>query len=237
LALGLTRCTDLFAEPGDDPLPWRTERLEYSFAVSAPTSDGELLLEATAFSGGDLDWYAFDQRHGSGLQPAPGDAAPVELVRTVVAAPLRFNGMPQARWWQFEDANIDFGRVDASSSDLAKLLLLEYALIYGCDFFNVPIDLPVGSICRTRSLVVTDTFGLRTRILPSASSTAGGSGGWKMFTFSSELGPAPAPAHDPPSTFLLPPTLGQSLTGATIEEVLLLRGRDGELGVGGGADD
>jgi hypothetical protein len=37
----------------------------------------------------------------------------------------------------------------------------------GNDWFVIPIDLPVGSLCRTQSLVVTNTFGERTLIRPA----------------------------------------------------------------------
>jgi hypothetical protein len=213
-------CDTLFSEPDDDPLPWRVDRLGYSFALSAPTSQGEVVLEALDYRGGGLDWHDFAQRHGTGV-PVSGPAW-TSLVRTVVPTPLRFNGMPADRWWQFEDANLDLGRVDASASDLARLLLLEYALIYGGDFYTAPIELPVGSICTTRSLVVTDTFGVRTRVLPSGRSRAGGSSGWRMYALSPH-GTAPTSTDDDANLFLLPPAVGQHLTGTTIEEVLLLR--------------
>lgn len=130
--------------------------------------------------------------------------------------------MPADRWWQFEDANIDLGRVDASASDVARLMLLEYALIYGGDFYSAPVELPVGSISMTHSLVLTDNFGIRTRVLPSGRSHAGGSSSWRMFALSTH-GTAPAPGDDDANLLLLPPAVGQHLTGTTIEEVLLLR--------------
>lgn len=218
----LAWCDDLFDEPGaDEPMPWQTERMEYALAVSAPTSDGEVVLEAPSHPGGVLDWHSFAVRRGTGLSTIGGGG--VDVVRTVLATPLRFNGMPDPRWWQIEDANVDLGRVDASGSDLARLLVVEYALLYGGDFYSIPIDLPLGSICRTRSLVVTDTFGVRIRVLPSERATVGGSTDWQMFTLS-EHGTAGSPAPiDPPSLFFLPPVLGTRLTGGVIEDVRLLR--------------
>ena len=74
--------------------------------------------------------------------------------------------MPAARFWEFEDAQVDFGSVDAGPTDLARMLLVEFALAYGNDWFVIPIELEVGSLYRTRSLVITDTFGVRTLIKP-----------------------------------------------------------------------
>ena len=60
-----------------------------------------------------------------------------------------------------EDARIDYGLVPVGPTDLAQLLMIEYASSYGNDWFVVPFTLPVGSLTRVDSLVVTDTFGVR----------------------------------------------------------------------------
>ena len=39
---------------------WETDRLEYRFAVGAATSEGELTLAATGYTGGRLDWHDLD---------------------------------------------------------------------------------------------------------------------------------------------------------------------------------
>jgi hypothetical protein len=49
--------------------------------------------------------------------------------------------------------------------------MLEFAIFDGNDWFVVPLDLPVGSICRITSVIVTDTFGVRTMI-PSITESA-----------------------------------------------------------------
>src|SRR5207244_3943437 len=54
----------LFSEPSNDS-SWVEERIEYAFALSAPISTtvsatGELVLTASEYNGGHLDWYAFE---------------------------------------------------------------------------------------------------------------------------------------------------------------------------------
>ena len=44
--------------------------------------------------------------------------------------------------------------------------MIEYASSYGNDWFVVPLTLPVGSVTRVDSLVVTDTFGVRSLVRP-----------------------------------------------------------------------
>lgn len=128
--------------------------------------------------------------------------------------------MPAARWWEFEDAGVNFGGVEAAPEDLAQLLLAEFTLIYGNDFFIIPIDLPVGSVCRISSLMVTNTFGERIPILPS-SQVDGLGRRWRMFCLS--LDHRSGSTAEPPDFLFLPPVLGSSFEGSPVEEVLLLR--------------
>ena len=128
--------------------------------------------------------------------------------------------MPAARFWEFEDAQVDFGSVDAGPTDLARMLLVEFALAYGNDWFVIPIELDVGSLYRTRSLVITDTFGVRT-LIKSSSELGAPHSTWRMFQHSYTRGSG---ITEPASNlFFLPPSLLKSLESRPIEEVLFLR--------------
>ena len=61
---------------------------------------------------------------------------------------------------------IDYGLTPVGPTDLAHLMMIEYASSYGNDWFVVPLTLPVGSLTRIDSLVVTDSFGVRTLLRP-----------------------------------------------------------------------
>jgi hypothetical protein len=139
----------------------------------------------------------------------------------VLPTPISFGGMPARRWWEFEDAKVDFGKIDAGSVDLARMLLIEFNSLYGNDHFVIPIDIEVGSICRIRSLVVKDNFGARTLIKPS-SEVATPDGTWQMFHISLDHRVADQGTTVPEFLFL-PPVLGPSLQSASLEEVLFLR--------------
>ena len=56
----------------------------------------------------------------------------------------------------------------------ASLLLAEFGLVYGNDWFVVPYNLPVGSLAEIKGLIVTDVFGVRT--LDPAGGTGSGHG-------------------------------------------------------------
>jgi len=82
------------------------------------------------------------------------------------------------------------------------------------------IELDVGSLCRTRSLVITDTFGIRTLLKPSSESGEPHAS-WRMFQHASVRGNGPtSPASN---LFFLPPALLRSVESRPLEEVLLLR--------------
>lgn len=175
-------------------------------------------LDAPEHPGGALDWHAFNAR------PV---AKPVDFrtQATVQGLPtgVRFRGMPNARWWEFEDASIDLGSVDAGASDMARVALLEFGLVYANDFFAMPLRLALGTLCRITSLVVADTFGLRQRIGAAAHGNARqGAQRWSMFTLS-ERDPAAPGGTGVSDCFVLPPVAHQILVDAPVEEVLLLR--------------
>lgn len=209
----------LISEPDAGASSWVAERMEYAFSVATRLNDGECILTAEEYADGHLDWYAFDSNPEVTLGAAT-DAAPIEVTRTVIPAPVSFRGMPAARFWQFEDAQIDFGSVDAGPTDLARMLLVEFALTYGNDWFVLPIELDVGSIYRTRSLVVTDTFGVRTWI-KSSSELGSPHSLWRMFQQSyTRSSGITKPASN---LFLLAPAALNVMESQPVEEVLFLR--------------
>jgi hypothetical protein len=210
----------LFSQAAQQQPAWVPDRMEYAFSVGArgrPATGGpdETVLVAREYAGGHLDWYSFDVSPGATLGAA-ADPEPQSVSRRVLAIPASFGGMPAARWFEVENARINFGRVSAGPPDLARLLLVEYAALYGNDHFLVPITLDVGSLCRVDSIVVVDNFGGRARVVPSEQA---GVGDWRMFRLAVDgaAGAASAPI------LFLPPALGPILEGSPVEEVALIR--------------
>ena len=223
---------ELFSEPASGAgVAWSPRRMEYAFAVAAPSPGpasapvgGETVLSAREYLSGQLDWYDFDVMPQAALGAAgdrkPGQN-PVPIAQTAIASPVTFRGMPAPRWWEFEDGAVDFGAVEPDPQDLARMLMLEFAIAYGNDWFVVPVDLPVGSLCRIVSLTVTDTFGVRTLIPSVAASKHPAAPTWRMFRHSIDR---TAGAGSPPSDhFFLAPTLMRTMEGKPLEEVLFLR--------------
>ena len=155
-------------EGGNDA--WTPPHLEYRFAVSAPQPDGAKVYAAEEYCQGRLDWYSVDVSDepidpadppSAGVPPPPLPDPTTHDIRTTLPVPVTFTGMPNTRWWSFEERKTNYGDVDASTTDLAKLMFLEFALIYANDWFVIPFTLAAGSLANVRGLAVTNTFGER----------------------------------------------------------------------------
>src|SRR6185503_18166554 len=197
----------LFSEPETSNPTWLPERMEYAFSVAAGFSDGERVLTAPEYYEGRLDWYAFDA-NAEVTMGSSTDKASKQIMATAIPAPASFRGMPAARFWEFEDAQVNLGAVEAGPTDMLRLLLVEFALSYGNDWFVIPVELDVGSLYRSISMVVTDSFGERTSLRPTAELPEPFST-WRMFQQSPLRGSVqPNPSA---SQFFLPPSLVKSL--------------------------
>jgi hypothetical protein len=208
---------DFIVEPAASEA-WNPRRLEYSFATSALATSGELVLAADEYTDGTLDWYSVTTT-AAGSLGAPHAPQPPAALRPPPAlpSPVEYPGKPADRFWEFEDATIQFGAIDAGPTDLTRMLLVEFALIYGNDWFIIPLRLPVGSLFRITSCTVRDTFGVITPITRSRI-TGHHPIPWSLFDITgSALTQAVA------DWFFLPPTLAQTIEGEPIERLTLCR--------------
>ncbi len=202
----------LFGSPTEPT--WQPDRFEHAFALSTRLGEdvfSERTLTAAPYEDGTLDWYAFDLRADVNLGTSQDAPAPV-LTRTALPAPVTLPGVPSARFWEVEDPRLDLDALTPGATDLAQLLLVETLAGYGNDWFVLPVELPVGSLSETLSLVVTDTFGAKTLLQPTRKDA-----GWSAFSLSYQGGGTEA------NLFHLPATLVSPLEGAVLEEVLLAR--------------
>jgi hypothetical protein len=207
----------LFSEPTAGTA-WEADRFEYDFALSSST-DGTQFV-ASEYDGGYADWYTFDRVAGAAATPAP--AAPP--AKTTMLTPISFRGMAARRFWEMEDAAVDIGSLSAAAEDIGRLLLREFALIYGNDWFGFPLVVPLGSRTELVSLTVTDTFGT-TLTVPHYSVADGPNGGWKIFALTNDASAAQLPISvaAPPHELLVTASAVASVDGGAAEDVMLLR--------------
>lgn len=175
-----------------------------------------------------LDWYEFDVNGEVNLGTTAGEAGE-QLVRTVMPAPVTAPGLPARRFWELEDAAVNLSALEPAETDLAQVLLIETLSGYGNDWFVIGVDLPVGRLVRTTSLVVGDTFGVRSLLRPVGTGSAQVPG-WSMFQQAMPYD-ADAPEGAAIRNLLyLAPRLARPVVGGVVEEVLLARDEQANLG-------
>lgn len=211
----------VYREPTDDDRPacWNDDRLEYEFAVSAGSGDHETVLEADGYEGGRLDWYAVDANREASLDAIGADGEPdgETLKQSLIPTRSTFAGMPAERWWEFEDDGLDLSALEAAPEDLSRLLLLEFALVYGNDWFTMPADLPVGSLTHVEEFELETSFNETIAVDDAAIEDDDETASWNMYSFALD------DAGDERGLFL-PPVVEDVLESDAIEEVRF--GRD-----------
>ena len=222
----------LFSEPGSEQgRSWQPDRMEHAFSLSTRLGDdafGERTLTADQYADGNLEWYSFDLNGDINLGTGQDDPGEV-VTRTVLPAPVTFHGMPAPRFWELEDARIDLGALRPGATDLAQMLLVETLTGFGNDWYVIPIELPVGSLVESRSLVVTDTFGVQSLIRPIGDRNLASREGFSMFSQAMPVEPGDANGVAITNLFFLAPTI-RPIDGPVVEEVMLLRDELANLG-------
>jgi hypothetical protein len=209
----------LVLEPAGDNA-WLPRKLEYQFGCSAPLEQNDFVARAQEYYQGHLDWYAFERSADNGLGEGPsGGPPPAGFVSTFLPVPIEFPGMPNTRWWKFEEGRTNLAGVSPDTTDLGKLLLLEFGLVYSNDWFVVPYTLPIGTLTRVRGIAVTNVFDERIWVEPVQDRPAAEWQRWSMFQLTA---PSAAPASAEPA-LLLVPAATHVQQSPPLEEVALVR--------------
>ncbi|HZY10709.1 MAG TPA: hypothetical protein VFF29_06100, partial [Bacteroidota bacterium] len=188
---------------------WLPDRLEYQFDLKSKTDKEEIELKAEEYYSGELEWYDFNiQRH-----KGEGGAVPVLTVDSLIPTHLKFQGMPDNRWWKFEDSKTSFGNIQPNTTDISKLILMEFGLVMANDWFLIPLKMPVATLSRVAGLTVTNNFG-DSYWIESAEHSNELNPEWSMFKMLST-------AYD--ETLYLAPTVLKIQEGETLEEVMMIK--------------
>jgi hypothetical protein len=172
---------DVVGEIGTTPPPdWNAPQLTYSITLATTLPDGRsATLAGEPDRSMNLEWYAFDLAT-AGSTPTP--TAP--QTRSVLPIHVRFRGMPNDRFWDFESNKTEYGNVVVDVPDAGRLLFLDFMLIHGAGWYIVPFDISVGSLCQIDSLTVHSVFGDASAI-PRADANLGPAGArWTLFSTS-----------------------------------------------------
>lgn len=203
---------------------WLPPNLEYRFSCSAPAGSAETVFNADEYYHGHLDWYNFSIDPG---RRTLGDVAGNEMpegfddpiIRSFIPAPVDFDGMPDTRWWSFEEGRTNFGDIKPDTTDLNKLLLMEFGLVYANDWYFVPFTLPAGAIAKVRGMSVRNVFGENTWVTASGAGLDDNPERWTMYS----LDIAGEDRRLADLSLMIVPSVPKIQEGAVIEEVQLAR--------------
>lgn len=207
--------TDWFSAMYYQPLDekdhaWLPNRLEYQFQCSAKSDVDTKIIEAEEYYHGHLDWYAFDIKEETGGAGGPSKKT---FTDSFIPSHVEFDGMPDTRWWKFEDGMTSLGDIKPSTTDLSKLLLMEFGLVFANDWFLIPYTLPIGSLANVEGLTVKNNFG-ETIWIKSTEEENTTDTPWSMFKMKSE---------SQNNTLFLAPAVMKTHDGNPLEEILLIR--------------
>ncbi len=140
------------AEPQSD---WDGERLIYQQDESNAFHTHDHLLQVNQHSGGQMDWYSVDGI--AKATPAASDAT----IRTteVIPTQLQYPGAPNLRWWQIEDAEVDFGAYAPDPAHISTAMLTELIFSHSDDWFLFPVTAHAGHVAEMLDLKIIDAFG------------------------------------------------------------------------------
>jgi hypothetical protein len=122
------------------------------------------------------------------------------------------------RWWEFEDYAVNFGELDTATTDIAKMLLTEYALVFGDDWFVVPLRARPNSLVSVLELKVRDCFDQETPIQRAIDDSTNEWRRWEVFALSPK-----APYGRTSHYIYVPPVVGVREEGPVLEEVRFAR--------------
>jgi hypothetical protein len=210
-----------YSQPVSNSSAWQPSLLEYQFKISSGSETPVKTLVADHYYEGHLDWYSFDlegtNKIASGGPPVSN--ATEENLVSYIPSPVTFKGMPNPRYWMMEEGKTDFGKIDASATGLLHLLLAEFGLTCSTDWFVLPYQLSINTVCEIKGIVVTDVFGQHILIRPAGNSNESQWQRWAMFHNSVINNNSTANT----SQFYLPPALSKLVQGPPLEEVNFLR--------------
>lgn len=193
---------------------WRQQRQEYEFGLNAVAKETKIGLRSRDYAGGHLDWNDFD------ITSAKGNRAKSGRIHSnwMLPTPVAYSGMPAERFWDFEDGEVFFGGLNAEKTDLAQLVLTEFATVYSNDWFMLPLPTKTGTLSRIDKIVVTDVFGEKTVIKPSAAND-GTKRPWRFF----ELKGDPSASQGLSPWLYLPRSVVGGEESQPVEEVVFTR--------------
>ncbi|MEZ4447226.1 MAG: flagellar export protein FliJ [Polyangiaceae bacterium] len=194
---------------GGAPTPasaWSDEHMEYRAAVTLMGATESLTLGAPEYHGGRMDWYDF-------VRESPtASVDPPTRTGWVIPDAVRYPGQPLDRFWEMERAEVSWGGVPVDRQDVPRLVLADYALVSGNDWFWTPLRVEAGTALSVDEVLVYDCFGEVTKVDPASHISPS----WRMFDVEEDPGSTRA-------VLFVPSTVVGAAESEPIEEVCFVR--------------
>jgi hypothetical protein len=159
LAAAVEQLKDWYASlllPAAEQPAWQARQLLHRFSVHG---QGAIDLEAPDYQSGHLDWHSFD-RANIGIDPTAQATDSAAFMPVQVS----FAAMPDKRLFAFEDSKLDLAGMEVEPTDLLRLMIIDFSMVSGSDWFCIPITMELGELCWVNHLEVKDVFGVTTTI-------------------------------------------------------------------------
>lgn len=218
-----------FMQPKNNENAWLPSRLEYQFACSAPEGEegtddfNEKIYEAEEYYTGKLDWYNFSISQSDIDMEVSSEELKTdvqdEITNSFIPSNIDYGGMPNTRWWTFENNKTYIGDIKPNTHEIGKLLFSEFTLLYANDWFLLPLSLKAGTISSIKGLVVTNVFGERIWVNPTGKGQDDDWRRWTMYTVN-QKGKG---VQDADNSLLLLPTVPKIQESQPIEQFVMIR--------------
>ena len=198
---------------------WVQDRLEHRFSVAPriPTAASWCSAHRSTSAKACRGTSSTSSRRVPASLGATADAAQTRSFDITAKFPqrIRWPGMPVNRFWEMEDAAVDFGAVTLDPTDIAGLLAVDMAVTASTDWFVVGVPLPVGGVARI------DSVGSSPTSLRTAPSSASGP---TCAATSATSSSRPSSARRRDGVAAAPAGPGATLVdGSPLEDVMLIR--------------
>lgn len=228
----------LYSQPdSSEPSAWKENQLEYQFSCTVPDGDdsgNKTIISAEEYYSGSLDWWSFDidstgTADGSltATNGSVNEAVTSKTEISMIPTGVQFAGMPNTRWWEFEDGQVNFTNLDAKPNETAKLLLAEFSLVHSNNWSVIPYTVPVGSLSEVKSIVVTDVFGQHTLVKAAAGGAREAWEQWGLFNMSKKAHPNSSAILEndgyADARLFVPPVITDLLESKPIESINFVR--------------
>jgi len=184
---------------------WISSRLEYTFAAKK----GDSYLSSKEYDGNYLDWFNFDLKKAGTIETDHHFA--------LKPNPVSFSGMPNPRFWSFEDKKMDIGKVKRTKINYLQAMMMEFAFIYSNDWFIIPLQQKIGTLRKINQIKTIDSFGIINFAKPAIDYSQRNIG-WEVFTLSKT-----DDENSDGTLFYMPNTVYKGLESDPLEKISFIR--------------